>query len=334
MIIKPQQDTTATYQPYINLNTGSWWYYHYNISPDENKDTVYIPQKKYIESPDFDPVTLKFYYPSVDTGWLAANPMSALILDKQKIDSLNYKSYSAHQIEEMRAKKQYSPQEIQKPLFSTNDWITGIIIISFFLLAISRLLFKKQLSDIIRAMYDIEAATKYNANKNILNKRCTYLLSVVFLLNLSLFLFQTADYYQTYHINPLSFRVFLIILGLISVAYGLKALVIKIIGLLLKATPIADEYQQTIGLYNKAIGLFLFPLIILIPFIKTGSYTTTFIEIGISFSILFYLFRLIRGIRIFIREKIPFFYLILYLCGLEIIPLLVVIKLVYLFTVK
>ncbi len=336
MAIKPQQDTTSTYQPHLfNPSTGSWWYYHYKISPDANKDTVYIPQKKYIENPDFNPVTLQFYYPSADTGWIANNPMSELVLDAQKVKSLNYPSYSAHQIKEMQAKKQHTPQaEEQKPLFSTNDWITGIIILSFFLLAIIRLLFKRQLSEILRAMYDIEAAAKYNDNKNVLNKRCTNFMSVIFLLNLSLFLFQTADYYRIDYHGLAPFNVFLIILGSVSLTYGLKVLVIKIMGLLLNAVPLAEEYQQTIGLYNKALGLFLFPLIILIPFIKVGLYTTSFIEIGISFSVLFFLFRLIRGMRIFIREKVPFFYLILYLCGLEIIPLLVIIKAVYLFAVK
>jgi hypothetical protein len=88
-----------------------------------------------------------------------------------------------------------------------------------------------------------------------------------------------------------------------------------------------NEYFQNYNLYRKIFGLVIFPIVVAIQFtpeeIKLVLIYTGFLLFGIV-----YLMHILRGLQIFMKKNISLFYLILYLCALEFLPILVWLKLI------
>lgn len=73
------------------------------------------------------------------------------------------------------------------------------------------------------------------------------------------------------------------------------------------------------------LGLFLIP--VLIAWLLNVNYSVLFINITLIIFVLFATLRLIRGFFFALRNKVLWYYIILYLCSLEIWPLIVLFKL-------
>jgi len=85
------------------------------------------------------------------------------------------------------------------------------------------------------------------------------------------------------------------------------------------------EYLLTIYQSYRIIALFLFVLVILISYTVILPVKTLIIS-GLILAGIVYLLRLLRLIVIFMTNNISIFYLILYLCALEILPVLISLK--------
>jgi hypothetical protein len=87
-----------------------------------------------------------------------------------------------------------------------------------------------------------------------------------------------------------------------------------------------DEYIFNIFLSANAIGLFLFPVIICLEYANISA--RYLMNIGLFMLLLFYTIRVLKGIAIaYVSGRFSVFHLFLYLCALEILPLIVLIKL-------
>jgi hypothetical protein len=85
------------------------------------------------------------------------------------------------------------------------------------------------------------------------------------------------------------------------------------------------EYQLSIYQFYRFSALFIFVVTILISYTKIFPAKSYFIA-GATVLATLYLIRVIRLFIIFINKNISLFYLILYLCALEILPVLISVK--------
>ena len=83
---------------------------------------------------------------------------------------------------------------------------------------------------------------------------------------------------------------------------------------------ICDLYDSS-SLYTRCLGFLLLPLVFLISY-STGNLPFIFIYFSILLFFIFLIYRVIRMTRLFIGSGFSIFYFILYLCALEIAPLL------------
>ncbi|MDR2848070.1 MAG: DUF4271 domain-containing protein [Bacteroidales bacterium] len=88
--------------------------------------------------------------------------------------------------------------------------------------------------------------------------------------------------------------------------------------------PVVKEYGYNIFLFNCVQGIFIFPLLLLMPFVPNGLYLIYAIVFTLG---LIYLLRIFRFFQIINAKKMPSFYFILYLCTLELLPFIILIKL-------
>lgn len=154
---------------------------------------------------------------------------------------------------------------------------------------------------------------------------------------LIIFVIVTAAFFQqfTLHLNLFNridvsgFKGFVFLAIAILILYSIKILVNRLLSGVLNSYDAIREYLFNVLLLNKAVGLSLLPLTIALFFTqlpKEGIYFT-----GVILSAIFYCLRIVRGFSIgYSTRGLSAFHLFLYLCALEILPLAVILKLLFL----
>jgi hypothetical protein len=113
--------------------------------------------------------------------------------------------------------------------------------------------------------------------------------------------------------------------GLIVAAISARHALCAITGNISDEKDAFREYIITVYHSYRYIGIILFTLVIFISFSKLFPekllFFTGFIAAGV-----FYLVRVMRLFMIFIKRNISILYLILYLCALEFLPVMILLK--------
>ena len=104
-------------------------------------------------------------------------------------------------------------------------------------------------------------------------------------------------------------------------------MIVRLFGWTFNAKNMADEVIVNLWTYNILSGLLISPFVIAIFFVKSFA-VIPLLKIVIFGAILLMIVKIIRWIEILITHRVSILYMILYLCALEIMPLLVLYKMV------
>jgi hypothetical protein len=121
-----------------------------------------------------------------------------------------------------------------------------------------------------------------------------------------------------------------IIFGGFVIAILLRHLICTITGGLSGQKEVFREYLSVIYALWFLVGLTFFILSILILFTRMQQ-PEILVWIGAGIFVLLFFYRIIRLLIIFLKRHVPFLYFILYLCALEVLPVLIIIKLLNVF---
>jgi len=207
-----------------------------------------------------------------------------------------------------------------------NDWLVGIILFSLFLLASAKFLFGKYLSKLVESVFNSHTANNLFLEKNINMVKGSMIVNLLFVVNISLFAVNVLKYVSSGTGLDSGFKEFALIFLAVFLLYVGKSIVIRSLGYIFKGKNECKEYLFTVFLYNKNLGLFLFPVIIALPFVQSHA-VQWLVNIGFFMIFFFFVLRIARGLKILLRKHVSIFYMILYLCALEILPLLMIYKL-------
>jgi hypothetical protein len=209
---------------------------------------------------------------------------------------------------------------------SNLDGFTIAIVFSLFVLSWMKMVYQKFIVQIVSSIVDYQVAMRLYRERNVLFRNVSIGLHFIFYINMGLFIFYLMDYYnhsqQLFQSNFISILVYS---AFVFIVYNIKSLTSKILGHIFEVQENFMIYSHNINLYNKNIGLFLFPIIILYPFINE-KFKPLIIYAGLLLLFIMFLLRSYRSAQIIIRKGISLFYLILYLCAIEILPVLLLVK--------
>ncbi len=211
----------------------------------------------------------------------------------------------------------------KKLLRSNPDWLVGVIVFSFILFATVRLVFNKYLSQVF------QSATNYSTFTRLFRERyfnlfhASFRLDVIFNLIFALFSYQFISDFKINFGLKQSFYIYLTCLGIVIAYFTAKRMVYFLIGVLTESRQEVQEYLFSIKTYNRALGIFLLPITAIIAFVPLGQIDPLLFA-GLFIVVVFYFFSLIRGSKIFLKKHFSISYLILYLCTLEILPLILI----------
>jgi hypothetical protein len=211
----------------------------------------------------------------------------------------------------------------KKLLRNNPDWLVGVLVLAFFLFATVRLIFNKYLSQLAQATINYSTFIRVFRERYFNMLHASFRLDLIFLLTMSLFGYQFISSYKINFGTTKSFYVYLVCMAMVIGYFMVKKVIYYLIGILTESRSEVQEYLFSITVFNRVLGLFLLPLTAIIAFVPIYQ-TNLLLFTGLGIVIIFYLLSLIRGGKIFLKKHFSIFYLILYLCTLEFLPLLLI----------
>jgi len=218
----------------------------------------------------------------------------------------------------------YAPEPIARP---DNGWILPVLMFCFALFAAIQVFYRKRFIQIIRASYSNQQLNLLIREGTPSGEWITRGLGFITLITTSLFLYQIND--QILHLEPpanaTNIQFYLIILAIYSIFLIFKFLLIQISSIIFLTRQVTIKYFLNSLIFNIIIGILLLPILLLTTY--SGSPILIKMAIGLVGSILIY--KLFKSIIVGLSNtKFSIVYLFLYLCTVEILPVLLLIKFV------
>ena len=207
-------------------------------------------------------------------------------------------------------------------------WVMILITLSVILIGYLFSAFSGRFNEVIRSFFTMRYATQLAREEHSLTHPVSILLSINYLLACSLFILQLLSFKNIFSLQiDFSFVSLLAICAVIVLINLVKIVSIKLVAFIFDKPQLAGEYVFTVFLVNQMVGIALIPVVIFIAY-GAPSWMNVFIYMGILLLISGFCIRIGKGLLSAISGRaVTLFYLFLYLCTLEIIPLLVGFKL-------
>lgn len=207
----------------------------------------------------------------------------------------------------------------------TNNITLFLLLFSFALLSLTKVSFGKFLNQFLRSTINYSEASKLYQDHNIIINRLYFVLNIIFVISGGLYIYYLIKQFQPSLIKINSAILLLGCFGIILILYFIKFLITKTLGFILFQIQAFNEYLYNTYLYFKIIGLFLLPLVS-IKYILIENYKINLLIFGILIIIIVYISSIFRATRIILQKGILLFHWILYICILELLPILLLYK--------
>ena len=209
------------------------------------------------------------------------------------------------------------------------SWVMALIVLSVMIMGYLFSAFHTRFNSVLKAFFTMRFANQLAREEYSLTHPVSVFLSINFLLTCSLFILQliSAKYIFSFDVQ-LTFLSFLAVLLCVAIVYLVKILFLKILGFIFNNPLVVSEYMFTIFLVNQVLGIGVIPIIIFIAY-GQPSLANGFICAGIVLIAIAFFIRIGKGaVSALGSGEVTLFYLFLYFCTLEILPVLLGWKLI------
>jgi hypothetical protein len=216
----------------------------------------------------------------------------------------------------------FNPRTINR---QSTDWITILLMICLFIFAWIQTFYSKRFSQIFRAAAQPHFVNQLEREGNLFKERITLGLGFIYYGVLSVFIYQLFNSVGLIPsgMNNIGFTA--LIFGSLFTFQMLKSLIVYSSGIVFETRESARSHQLNILIFNHITGVTLFPFTIMALYWESP----VFLYIGGLSALIITLYGFFRSILTGLNNKnYNLFYLFLYLCTLEILPVLVLLKVI------
>ena len=206
------------------------------------------------------------------------------------------------------------------------EWILWVYLGMFFILALVQLLFFQRFQLLIQAYFSSRSLNQLIREGDPFNERISIALSAIYVMSIAMVIFQVLKllFHQSNFFIP-GFQLYLLICLAVVGFWALKLLIMNFLSIIFMTEKTNNEYKLNILTTISFLGFLLLPILVFTVYLKSSWLIYTCLILIILAS----LFRLAKGFIIGISlTKFSYFFLFVYLCTLEILPLLVAAKLI------
>lgn len=207
-----------------------------------------------------------------------------------------------------------------------DQWVIVVIIGLLLYTAILNRIMSKDFSSVWQSFYSKRMLSQVSKEDNIINSWTFIGLFLLFGLTFGLFLYLLASYYHVYYSSISGVRLFVWLSLVILILFAIKFVIVKFLGFVFNINKLVSEYLSVLYLTYFNITFVFLPVAVcfsllpnqLIPYI---------LVIALVLIVIIFIWQYLRS-SVNIISSIVFhkFYLFVYLCALEICPILILIK--------
>ncbi|MFZ4261837.1 DUF4271 domain-containing protein [Sphingobacterium sp. HJSM2_6] len=203
-------------------------------------------------------------------------------------------------------------------------WVLFVVTFLFIVLGVLRIIFPVELKIIVDAYYKERLLIQVSKEDNLATSWPYIFLYVIFSLSLGLFVVLLISNFNDY--KYLTFENFIKNSGFIALLFIAKILLIRFVSFVFLLEKIVREYIAILYLIYFNSMFILLPFLLAVVFLPTIYFTSIAIIYAICVFLLF-TYRFVRtAFHLFGNFKFSIFYLILYLCSLELAPILILVR--------
>ena len=206
-----------------------------------------------------------------------------------------------------------------------DDWLIFAVMVSIFLYSMISAISKKFFRDMKRFFLFRGIGDPASRDMQGLFHWQSTIINLVSFLSIALFAYCAADYYEFIPEIIPGIIFWIICFVIIIAAVTIRHLMCNVTGNISGETNAFNEYIITIYLSYRYLAVILFILAVMVSYTSLFDPQSLFLA-GLIMIGVVYLIRIIRLFMIFIGKNISILYLILYLCALEFLPVLILLK--------
>lgn len=202
------------------------------------------------------------------------------------------------------------------------NWQVIILVLIVVLLGFAKAFSNNRFKQSIKALFNYGTAQEISREEKVFFHRSNLLFTIIHLLATSLFLYHLKELFNSEGLVSNKFVFFLLIFGSLMILYAGKYLFSKMLSFIFDEVSIASEYIFNVSLYNNLLGIIFIPILCIMFFSSLPLLSVLFY---VAFPLIFLtlLLRVIRLYLVGIKNGILYSYIFLYICTLEILPLVV-----------
>ncbi|WP_437920615.1 DUF4271 domain-containing protein [Sphingobacterium sp. LRF_L2] len=278
---------------------------------DTSRSALEIDSVQRAERDDFN-----YVFPS------AARPHQ--LLDQLMLELMEQSTNFQKAFESMQAKAASEDTWMGQAKVERPSWVLLCVFILFLAIALIRLSFPGDFAMIVEAYFNERTLQQVSKEDNMLTSWPYVFLYLIFSLALGLFILVAQSAFVQFDV--LNWKNYFQTTLFVSFLFILKILLIRFISFVFEIGRLVREYVTVLYLVYFNSMLFLMPFLLGVTLVPTKYFNFLLILFSVVVSILF-IYRFLRtAFRLFGNLKFSVFYLILYLCALEVAPILILVK--------
>ena len=204
-------------------------------------------------------------------------------------------------------------------------WIIVVIITLLIYTALLNLFLGNDVRGVLQSFYNKSALSQTDMESGLINSWAFIGLYILFSLSFGLILYQLTKYYNVNY-TITGFRLFITLSVLVSLLFVLKFLLLKLIGFLFNIGSVVSEYISVLNLTYFNIAFVLLAIVICFSLISS-RFIPVLLTVTLSLISVIFAWQYLRNsVSIALNFRFHKFYLFIYLCALEICPVLILIK--------
>ena len=247
-------------------------------------------------------------------------------------DSLQSVQQAADSLQKKVAEKQLPVQILKdgdKKVFTGKEYLFYYLILLFILFGLLRRAFTKYFYDLFRVFFKTTLKQRQTQEQLLQSTLASVLMNSFFVLCAGLYVNFLLQYFQLVIADNFWLQ-YVYCASALAAIYSVKYLGLKITGWLFNVSNATDSYIFIVFIINKMLGIFLLPFLLLLAFANDPLYSSAMVISWLGIGLLL-IYRFILSYRALRKEvKLNSFHFILYILGFEVIPLLLIYKLLLL----
>jgi len=209
--------------------------------------------------------------------------------------------------------------------FQYSDFVFVVIIFMFSLLAYVRFYGKNYYSRILTSIFNYSYSASFFKEKNLAFVLNSNFLMTVFFVCSTLLIGVVEEYFKVVPPNSNKWILLALNFSIIVVMVVFYKLANRFCGLLFGQYRLVTEYLFYFGNLLKITGI-VFLILLMGAFFSNEFWKHIFVYLTIFITIIVYLIKISRVLLILFRNRFSLYYLILYFCALEIVPIMLLVK--------